>query len=101
VARQFARYLQTLDPSCEVPPTLLLSCRSRRAIPYPYTTHEISALIRAAARLPSPLMAATYSTLLGLLAVSGPRIGEAIRLDRDDVDNPNGLVRVIDSKFGC
>lgn len=100
VVRQFARHLQTLDPSCEVPPTLLLSCRSRRAIPYPYTAHEISELMRAAARLPSPLMAATYSTLLGLLAVSGLRIGEAIGLDRDDVDARHGLVRVIDSKFG-
>jgi integrase/recombinase XerD len=56
--------------------------------------------MRAAARLPSPLMAATYPTLFGLLAVSGVRIGEAIGLDRDDVDARHGLLRVINSKFG-
>jgi len=100
VVRQFARHLKTLDATCEVPPTLLLSCRSHRAIPYPYTREEIVALMAAAARLPSPLMAATYSTLLGLLAVSGLRLGEAIGLDRDDLDARHGLVRVIDSKFG-
>lgn len=100
VVRQFARHLQTLDPSCEVPPTLLLSCRSRRAIPYPYTREEIVALMTAAAGLPSPLMAASYSTLLGLLAVSGLRLGEAIGLDRDDVDVRHRLLRVIDGKFG-
>jgi integrase/recombinase XerD len=100
VVRQFARHLQTLDPSCEVPPTLLLSCRSRRAIPYPYTREEIVALMAAAAGLPSPLMAATYPKLLGLLAVSGLRLGGAIGLDRDDVDTRHRLLRVIDGKFG-
>ena len=100
VVRQFARHLQTLDPACEVPPARLLPCRSTRAIPYPYTEREIATLMAAAARLPSPMMAATYPTLLGLLAVSGLRLGEAVRLDREDVDARHGLVRVINSKFG-
>jgi integrase/recombinase XerD len=100
VVRQFARHLQTIDPACEVPPARLLPYRSQRAIPYPYTPEQIAALMRAAARLPSPLMAATYPTLFGLLAVSGVRIGEAIGLDRDDVDARHGLLRVINSKFG-
>ena len=39
----------------------------------------------AARSLPSPLLAATYETLVGLLAVTGMRIGEAIALDRGDV----------------
>ncbi|MGB0095455.1 MAG: tyrosine-type recombinase/integrase, partial [Solirubrobacteraceae bacterium] len=42
----------------------------------------------------------TYRTLIGLLAVSGLRVGEAIGLDRDDVDDRDGLVRVINGKFG-
>jgi integrase len=100
VVRQFARHLQTIDPACEVPPARLLPYRSKRAIPYPYTPEEIAALMRAAARLPSPLMAATYPTLFGLLAVSGLRVGEAIGLDRDDIDARHGLLRVINSKFG-
>jgi integrase len=51
--------------------------------------------------LPRPLGAATYQTLIGLLAVTGMRVGEAIRLDRDDLDaDHDGLLRVRHSKFG-
>jgi integrase/recombinase XerD len=100
VARQFTRYLQTIDPACEVPPARLLPYRARRATPYPYTSDEIAALMRATDGLPLPLQANTYRTLIGLLAVSGLRVGEAIGLDRGDVDDRDGLVRVINSKFG-
>ena len=100
VVRQFARYLQTIDPACEVPPARLLPYRARRASPYPYTQTQIAALMRAADALPLPLQAATYQTLIGLLAVSGLRVGEAIGLDRGDVDDRDGLVRVINGKFG-
>jgi integrase len=100
VARQFARYLQTIDPTCEVPPARLLPYRARRATPYPYAPEEIVALMGAADRLALPLQAATYRTLIGLLAVSGMRVGETIGLDRGDIDDRDGLVRVINGKFG-
>ena len=100
IARQFARHLQTIDPACEVPPARLLLYRARRAIPYPYTPEQIVALMRATDGLPLPLQAATYRTLIGLLAISGLRVGEAIALDRGDLDDRDGLVRVINSKFG-
>ncbi len=54
----------------------------------------------AAGTLRSPLRAATYQTLIGLLAVTGLRVGEAIRLDRDDIDWNQGLLIVRNSKFG-
>jgi integrase len=38
--------------------------------------------------------------LIGLVAVTGIREGEAVRLDRDDVDLSQGLLAVRDSKFG-
>jgi hypothetical protein len=82
VVRQFARHLQTLEPACEVPPAALLPNRPGRAIPYLYEPEEIIALMHAAADLEPPLLAANYQTLIGLLAVSGLRLGEAIRLDR-------------------
>jgi integrase/recombinase XerD len=44
--------------------------------------------------------AATYETLIGLLACTGLRVGEAIRLDRHDVDYENGVLIVRTSKFG-
>jgi integrase len=100
VVRQFARHLQTLDPACEVPPTQLLPYRSRRAIPYLYEPAQITALMDAAGQLDPPMLAANYQTLIGLMAVTGLRLGEAIRLDRVDVDHRHQLLRILDSKFG-
>jgi integrase len=100
IVRQFARHLQTIDPACEVPPAQLLPYRAPRAIPYLYEPEEIVALMRAAAALEPALLAANYQTLIGLLAVTGMRLGEAIRLDDDDVDTDHGLLRILNSKFG-
>jgi len=99
VARQFARHLQTLDAACEVPPAKLLPYRSRRAIPYLYEPAQIAALIDAAGKLRPLLLAANYQTLIGLMSVTGLRLGEAVRLDRVDVDARHQLLRVLDSKF--
>ncbi|HXZ72707.1 MAG TPA: hypothetical protein VEH31_17795, partial [Streptosporangiaceae bacterium] len=67
VVRGFARHLHTLDPATEVPPAGLLPQRTRRATPYLYTSEEVARLMAAARALPSPLVAATYETLVGLL----------------------------------
>ncbi len=100
MVRQFASYLRTIDPATEVPPSRLLRAGNRRATPYIYTDSEIAALIDAAAMLRYPLLISTYRTLIGLLAVSGLRVGEAIRLDRDDIDSERGLLIVRNTKFG-
>ena len=100
IVRQFARHLQTIDPACEVPPAQLLPYRAPRAIPYLYEPQEIRALMRAAGELEPPLLAANYQTLIGLLAVTGMRLGEAVGLDRVDVDVRHGLLRVLEGKFG-
>ncbi len=94
VARGFARYLQTLDPACAVPPTGLLPRRTRRTRPYLYAEAEIGALLAATATLRPPLRALTYRTIIGLLTVSGMRIGELLKLDRADVDVIEGVVTV-------
>lgn len=47
-----------------------------------------------------PLRVATYRTLVGLLAVTGMRVGEAIGLDRQDIDLGRGLLVVRQGKFG-
>jgi integrase len=100
VVRVFARYLKTTDPATEVPPADLLPARSQRATPYLYSASDIDALMAAAGRLRSEHRAATYSTLIGLLAVTGMRIGEAIRLDLDDIDWAEGSLTIRASKFG-
>ena len=100
--RIFARYMKALDPRTEVPPQGLLPYRFRRTQPYLYTDEEIARLIQAAQKLPSPLglRAATYSTLFGLLAVTGMRMRESIALDRDNVDLTRGILTVRGAKFG-
>jgi integrase/recombinase XerD len=100
VVRQFARYLQTIDPACEVPPKGLLPFRRERPIPFLFRPVDVERLMRATGQLRGELHAATTQTLIGLLAVSGIRVGEAIGLRRDDVDRAGQLIRVIDGKFG-
>lgn len=98
--RVFARWQRAFDPATEVPPADLLPVPKRRAEPYLYTDHDITALIGAAGSIRTPLKAATYQTLVGLLAVTGMRVGEAIALDRTDVDLEEALLVVRDGKFG-
>lgn len=100
VVRVFAAYLHTVDPAAEVPPADLLPWRPCRATPYIYSDGEVIALMEAAAMFPSPLRVATYQTLIGVLACTGIRVGEAIRLDRDHFDPDGGLLTVHFGKFG-
>ncbi len=101
MVRHFAEYLSAVDPRTEIPPQGLLPHRYHRKSPYFYGDHQVTQLIQAAQKIPSPkgLRAATYSTLFGLLAVTGLRLGEAIGLDRQDVDLAQGLLKVRQTKF--
>jgi len=101
VARGFARYLKTLDETCEVPLADLLPSHRRRLAPHLYSGEEIAALMTATEAIYFPQRGATYRTLIGLLAVTGMRIGEAIALNRDDVDLTAGLVTVRAGKFNA
>ncbi len=98
--RGFASYLHALDPAHEVPPADLCPNRPARATPYLYSDQDIAALMAATAILRGALRQATYRTLIGLLAVTGMRVGEAIRLDRDDIDLAHGVLTIRDTKFG-
>lgn len=100
VVRRFAGYVAVFDPATEVPPTSLLPDDTTRTPPYIYTPGQVTALMAAAARLSPPLHAASYATLIGLMAATGLRTGEARRLDRDDVDLRTATLLVRDSKFG-
>jgi integrase len=100
VVRIFARHLQALDPATEVPADDVLSRRYRRIPPYLYSPDEVSALVRAAGSLRPAIRAAGWQALIGLLAVTGMRPGEACRLGRGDVDLDTGTIVIADSKFG-
>jgi integrase len=100
VVRIFARHLQALDPATEIPPEDVLARRYLRIQPYLYSPAEIAALMTAADALRPALRAATWRTLIGLLAVTGMRQGEACHLLRDDADLKTGTLVIRDSKFG-
>lgn len=94
MVRGFARYLATIDPDSEIPPRDVLPARQQRPTPHIYSSGEIQALMDAAGSLSPPLHAATHRTLIGLLAVTGLRLGEALGLERQDVDLDDGVLRV-------
>lgn len=98
-ARGFAKYLQTIDPTAQVPPSGIWPTHGPRPAPYLWSAVDICRLLDAARGLPSPLRAATHETLLGLLAVSGMRVGEALGLCREDVDLRNGVLLIREAKF--
>jgi integrase len=99
VARGFARYLNTIEPATGVPPTGVFPSRRHRPAPYLFSEQDIAGLLDGARTLRSPLRAATYETLFGLLAVSGMRVGEAAGLDRGDVDFQTGVITIREAKF--
>jgi len=101
VVRKFATFVNTLDPETEVPPSDLLPGRkSRRAVPFLYSDSDIAAQVEAATMFTPRLRVLTCQTWVQLLAVTGMRVGEAIRLDRKDVDFDDGVLSIWMSKFG-
>ncbi len=100
-ARGFARYLSGIDPATEVPPVGLVPLRQRRPEPFIYSQADIAAMLAVARRLgPGPLRGKTYYTLIGLLAATGLRVGEAINLDLGDIDDREAVLTIRESKFG-
>jgi len=102
MVRRFAAWLSAFDPRTEVPPKRLFNARHRRNKPYIFTDQEIERLMAEAARLPSPkgLCSLTHVTLIGLLAATGLRPGEALALELRDVDLQTGILAIRQTKFG-
>lgn len=100
LVRGFARYLSAIDPATEIPPIGLLPGRQRWKPPYIFTDTDIALVLAETGRLRYQRDARTYVALFGLLAVTGMRVGEALRLDVDDVDLDTGVITITESKFG-
>lgn len=101
VARGFARHMSGIDPATQVPPAGLVTFRQRWRPPFIYSAADVQALMGEVPRLvPTALRAATFQTMIGLLAATGMRIGEVIAFARADIDWPEGVIVVRDTKFG-
>jgi len=99
--RQFCRFLFKLNPDTYIPEKTLIRRGATVRKPHIYTRDELTELIKLALTLPpkGSLRPYTYSTLLSLLWVSGLRIGEALRLNLEDVDTDNAVLHIRESKF--
>lgn len=102
VARGFLAYLSAVVPGTEVPAHGLLAA-PRRQRPYIFSDAEIESLVAAAASAPprGTLRPVMLPVLLGLLASTGLRIGEAVRLRVDDIRLEAGPphLRILQTKF--
>ncbi len=102
MARSFARYCAVFDPRVQVPDYRLLGRGYERIVPHIYSSGEIRLILRRARALPtyrSPLRPLTCETLFGLIACTGLRVREAMRLGLADIDLDRGTLRVARSKF--
>ena len=99
---RFARFWQAFDARTELPPPGFFGPVQRRRPAHIYTAQEIRALLEATAVLGprEQLRAASMRALLGLLACTGLRVGEALCLNRQDLDWHNGTLNVRRSKSG-
>ncbi len=100
--RGFARYRLADDPKTEIAPAGLLPFAQGRAHPYFYSQTEIRKLLKAARNHPSPrrFQARTYYCVLGLLAVTGMRIGEVLNLTPESVNWAERLLTIRNAKYG-
>lgn len=94
----FSRWAHCLDARHDSLPSQNHPRTSKRIVPYLYTDDEVRALINETSILAKKIRQATLATLIGLLAVTGMRIGEAINLNRDD--HQPGLLTITNTKFG-
>jgi len=96
-----AKYLAFFEPQTVVPSTRILGRAFVRRAPHIYSSEELTQLLRAARGLPprGSLRSHTYYTLIGLMACTGIRLGEALRLRVEDVDLGAGIITVHHSKL--
>lgn len=101
IVRSFARYCAAFDPKTEIPAQGILGPAHCRKPPYIYTSRQQAELLEAAGELrpKGGLRPQTYITLLGLLASTGLRISEALKLTRVEVNLKEGCLRIMETKF--
>lgn len=98
VLRSFARWAHVFNPGIPIPDPRTLRAKTGRMVAFIYSPEDVQAVLDAADRIPHPMVAATYRTLIGLLSCTGLRVGEAIQLNRSSLND--GVLTIVDTKFG-
>jgi integrase len=101
VIRGLAAYVHATDPAAAelIPPELIYARRGCRRIPYLYSQEQITALMSQAETLRPRILAATMHTLIGLVAVTGMRSGEALGINVEDLTSDEPAMTVT-GKYG-
>lgn len=95
---RFTQHQRAQDSRHELPAAVYGSERQPRPVPYVLSLKNVQQLVAAISQSGSPtLRRDTYSTLFSLLACTGLRVSEAVRLRYADI-TPDGLV-IRQSKF--
>ena len=100
MVRRLAHHLVVFEPATQIPPDGLLGPSHCRRAPHIYSDEDVAALL-ARTRCLGPvagLRPKTYTVLFGLLACTGIRISEALRLKRSDVGLASGVLAISASK---
>jgi integrase len=97
--RPFAAWLNASGTDVPLIPTSLLPTRTTRRAPFIYSQADLDRLLNACPEyFTNVRVAATMRTIIGLLAATGIRIGEAIRLTVLDLDVAEHLLLVRGTK---
>jgi site-specific recombinase XerD len=92
--RRFARYARAEDPRHEIPAAVFGREKGPRPVPYVLSEGEVQKLVHAAFQQGThPLRQRTYGSLFALLACTGLRVSEAIRLLYEDITADKLLIR--------
>jgi integrase len=99
---RLARFLRAEDPAHEMPPANLFATPKVRPVPYIYARDELARILETAGQLrrqkPNPMRRQLYVMLFGLIAATGLRVSEALRLRLGDV-LPGGVLHIRETKF--
>ncbi|MDP9092239.1 MAG: tyrosine-type recombinase/integrase [Actinomycetota bacterium] len=95
LVRLFAAHLNATGVDVPIIPRGLLPARKPRAVPFIYSQNDLDALLAACGtEFTDERIAATVHTVIGLLAATGLRIGEALGLRVDDVDADHDVLMI-------
>lgn len=97
--RPFAAWLNASGAEVPIVPAALLPATTTRRAPFIYSQTDLDRLLEACPEFfASRRVAATMGTIIGLLAATGLRIGEAMRLEVPDLDVVEHLLLVRGTK---
>jgi integrase len=99
--RGVARYCYAIGLDVQVPAANALRTGRDRRRPHIYTQNEVDALIAACQHVfTHALVQTTMANIIALLAVSGMRIGETLRLKSQDLNSRDATVLIRANKHG-